>query len=243
MKKYITVAALLAAGTAFAGAEEWAVTNSTQTTASNYWGNGFKFILNGDRLTVSGDEALATEVYLSSVTVNIRSYIDSQRPGTDGNSEAVSLVLCDSEYNIVAVSQNSISANGDQTWTFSDAVVSTSGVNYIYYIDSKYTDDATAAIGKNITSEDPNSTSNTDDSWLVCAGAATLMNYDGTGTDSNSLMFMGSNLTKSYTAANSATKFAPKVSFVLTSIPEPSAFGMLAGLGALALVASRRRRK
>ncbi|MBQ2732446.1 MAG: PEP-CTERM sorting domain-containing protein [Opitutales bacterium] len=26
-------------------------------------------------------------------------------------------------------------------------------------------------------------------------------------------------------------------------VPEPSAFGMLAGLGALALVASRRRRK
>lgn len=28
-----------------------------------------------------------------------------------------------------------------------------------------------------------------------------------------------------------------------SAVPEPSAFGMLAGLGALALVASRRRRK
>lgn len=33
------------------------------------------------------------------------------------------------------------------------------------------------------------------------------------------------------------------VTATVTSVPEPSAFGMLAGLGALALVASRRRRK
>ena len=39
------------------------------------------------------------------------------------------------------------------------------------------------------------------------------------------------------------TKYEMENKTVMQSVPEPSAFGMLAGLGALALVASRRRRK
>ena len=46
------------------------------------------------------------------------------------------------------------------------------------------------------------------------------------------------------TSDNWKKQYMPKLSIVTSSsIPEPSAFGMLAGLGALALVASRRRRR
>ena len=43
--------------------------------------------------------------------------------------------------------------------------------------------------------------------------------------------------------ANGSLTKASDIKFAVSTIPEPSTFGMLAGLGALALVASRRRRK
>ncbi len=46
-----------------------------------------------------------------------------------------------------------------------------------------------------------------------------------------------------YVVANVNNHAVQSISALVTTIPEPSAFGLLAGLGALALAASRRRRK
>lgn len=56
-------------------------------------------------------------------------------------------------------------------------------------------------------------------------------------------VYVSGNLTVTIDGGTADGCRTPLNGFVLTQIPEPSAFGMLAGLAALALVASRRRRK
>lgn len=238
MKNYITVAAFLAAGTAFANATEWTVDNSVDTTVSNFWANGFVFnlgVTDNSRLEViPSTSELDALVYLSSVDVNIRAISDATLQTGTGVT-ALSLVLCDKDFNIVSVSSNEVSTTGNVTWNFENATVSTKAANYLYYIDSANADVAKAAIGSVITEVD------TTKDWLVSAGASSLIKYNNT-SGLLSLAFIGSNQTVSYNDVNSV-QYAPKVSLTLTSVPEPSAFGLLAGLGALALVGARRRRR
>ena len=63
----------------------------------------------------------------------------------------------------------------------------------------------------------------------------------GLNDDWSGNLFLSTNGGKSYD--NKATFAVSDGKISVSTIPEPSAFGLLAGLGALALVASRRRRK
>ncbi len=59
----------------------------------------------------------------------------------------------------------------------------------------------------------------------------------------NPAVSAGSNMTLHNLYVHSGAMTAAEVKSFVSSIPEPSAFGLLAGAGALALVAARRRRK
>ncbi len=72
----------------------------------------------------------------------------------------------------------------------------------------------------------------------VKSNSQTLISFDITATSgSNALVLFFDNVTTSSGVSASAIDF-----IAIGAIPEPSAFGMLAGLGALAFVGARRRR-
>ena len=232
-KNIITTAALLIAGTALANATDWTVSNNVSETVSNAWFTGLRFNLSSElensRLKVEPTSpALDAEVSLDSFTINIRSV----------QGKSLSLLLCDADKNIVSVSTNSISATGDAKWTFENTKINTTSNYFVYYIDSTKSADATSNIGSAITTADSTN------SWVVNAGGGTLANY-GNQQGNSSLTFIGSDKNLNYTSLNNQN-YSAKISIGLSSIseiPEPSMFGVLAGLGALALVGARRRRK
>ena len=230
MKNIIAITSLFAAGAALVNATEWTITNSVSSTVDNAYFNGVLFNLDTElansRLTVSPSTALDEIVFFDSFTSNIRTLQDAA---------GISLLLCDKDYKILSVSSNIVSATGDQTWSFSETKIATNENYFAYYINSSNADTAKQNIGNVVTDVDAES------SWLVKVGGVTLIDYGNTAGTS-SLTMMGNNHNASYTSKNNQN-YCAKVSMTISSIPEPSAFGLLAGLGALALAGTRRRRR
>ena len=69
--------------------------------------------------------------------------------------------------------------------------------------------------------------------------------YSDSSSGANDTLGVWDTVSNDTTASEWGAQYAPVVTINTSSpaLPEPSAFGLLAGLGALALVASRRRRK
>ena len=82
------------------------------------------------------------------------------------------------------------------------------------------------------------STENTNGIWNLTDAKRVTLRVDGYDT---SLGRVSEGTTLS--AGQAALVYKNKGLYLISGIPEPSAFGLLAGLGALALAASRRRRK
>ena len=217
MKKYITIAALLAAGSAFANAETF-TWNSTEGDFS-----GFRTV-GGELVTITGDFTLEFVVQASTRDARFEAVLSGaegvefglvnfhgnssyeldwvkKERGLDERSESKSLGGHFSDVRIV---------NSPATFTF--AFTETSSGYYDLLISAS-------------NQEANNWTAN----WTV----------DGLNlgrVDNQQTSITWTSLIQSETATVSSMTLT-------TAIPEPSAFGMLAGLGALALVASRRRRR
>ena len=195
MKKYITIAALLTAGTAFANAAsvQWTIDEPT------YYGDS------GDQWVAA--ILLSGDLGLDDVSTNYKNTLDFTY--NTGNS---TVTVTTPTSGVLGTSLTQVLAGNvgnALTGTFSnvdlagvDVVTLVWAAPYQYHDQSK--------------------------------GGA--MNYSVIDVPSD----IGDVWTLSFESINLRNDSVPgKVS----PIPEPSAFGMLAGLGALALVASRRRRR
>ena len=268
MKNYITVAALLAAGTAFANAADKTLINvdftsygswtaaheagwtqeKTPTPEGQQSNHGADAVVNDSLGLTTGGAWTQTKVshdLSSSIDLGIDGSYTITYTATKGNNNnaALQFALVGTNYSIVVGSSYNTdpglyagrveNANvlADTSWyafqdtdgvvqidkgaTISSAPISTGELTYTLTL-------TTSASGN--------------DTLTVSAGS-----YSGTYTFSSDaeLTAVGFMLEGPADIGQSVKN----VSVVSSAIPEPSAFGLLAGLGALALVASRRRRK
>ena len=290
MKKYITVAALLAAGTAFSNAGPqtltWTGGEGTFTV------DQAKQASNWDGVTPTLDSGSLYGVYTFATGGNITIGSSEDLWGgmytSDGGSWTVS-----NDTNVVLYGKN------EKTWT-GDIVVEAGSSLTIHHSslqlkDGDYTIHGNLTIGWDVKFDGAAGTQNfdlgTDGTFStnsrmytggktivfsgdvdLGAGASYVLKtrvlFDGVGringddAESISTLFNGS-ITANFegldkydaSLSTSALTAEDKGKYFLSTdgtnivlnyvaaVPEPSAFGLLAGLGALALVASRRRRK
>ena len=229
MKKHITVAALLAAGCMFANADVISLDpagsgttgeNSAGILPSDVWG----YDLNAWHGTWE-NEWLANQVGFSAEN-GISMQLGAASEG-EGNFAAVKFAM---------------DAAGTATLTFDYEYASTWGgtknlvVNYVCTVygfaedgTSKELASETFIDGVTVSAVTEGETGNLSLSFASDASYAAygvIFNANEAGGSNGGVAVSIDNVQVSYSA-----------------IPEPSAFGLLAGLGALALVASRRRRK
>ena len=228
MKKYIALAALLAAGTAFANAEKTQVTLKTDGSNENPGklvadenGIGSLTESNGE-LVWDGGATLTSWQLDFTLTVN-----------RDGLADADLLDLTDGNGPRFAINSNGTfewyyggisSTNSERKWeSFSDENDEINlSISYVADYDTEGTGLGTGTLS-------------------VTTGERTILSLNFASGDASTL---ASGDVRIWT--NSAKEHYRNITLYKLDnnvIPEPSAFGLLAGLGALALVASRRRRR
>ena len=301
MKKYITVAALLAAGTAFANAIQTATWtggvgtfDKTAAEDSSNWngatidwtsstpGNGFAYTFNcGGSVTIGSSSDLWDGMYTSddgSWTVtnntNVTIYGRNEKNWTGditvaaGSSLTInnsSLLLKDGTYNIdgaltIGWDIKFDTAAGQQTFnlgslgtltTDSRLYTNVSVGNVSTPVNIKFTGTVDLGSGSTYvlsqrTLFDGNSKINGD---ATAEADITALFNDSITAEFAGLNTYDNSLNAGALTADDAGKYflstdgTDIVLNYVSAVPEPSAFGLLAGLGALALVASRRRRK
>ena len=292
MKKHITIAALLAAGTALSGAAvqtaTWTGTAGTytveQASAASNWNNqtltwnssrdplAYTFACGGS-VTIGSDGDSWQGMYTSdggswtvSNNTNVTIFGENNRTWTGditvaaGSSLTInnsSLQLKDGTYNIdgaltIGWDIKFDAAAGPQTFALGSAGTLTT--NSRLYTDGhqiKFT--GTVDLGSGSTYVLSQRTL-FDGESQINGDSTTAENITALFNDSITAEFTGlstydDSLDADALTADDAGKYflsTDGTNIVLnyvSAIPEPSAFGLLAGLGALALVASRRRRK
>ena len=245
MKKYITVAALLAAGTAFASADV-VVKDSTQSTDSYDAETGL----------LTGEGLFDQEQYHAASTTIKLDLTNLGFVGVDGGYSGEDTILV--EYRIGEASTTSaigLAATTDGIkLTWQGSVWSNLSSHYISWdalkADSFTEGESTYVV---LTLESTRALNASGGGTFVynsegdahVSGADTAANFGASGlrstADYSSIYLNSDYVAAAYVTPGVATK--EQIVAAGNVIPEPSAFGMLAGLGALALVASRRRRK
>lgn len=227
-----TAAALLAASSAFAIADTtYTTTNSSSSNGNGYL--GFAIALTNSSLTTTADSddaddfsSISEGLLLSSITLTGRSsgsgtYSEFKIAVFTTGSSATSVV---GEYVGSSTNSGTLADSTSFTWLFDNLELGSSSTTYLFvFVSADTTDDDLSG-----------------DDWTAISTSLAAASMTSSGV---------SGLYGSITATTSeraAYTYAPAMTIVTTvvstEIPEPSAFGLLAGVGALALAVSRRRR-
>ena len=219
MKKYITLAALLAAGTACANAAKEELTLTSPT---------------GGSLTSSNAAIAWSEAYTNlssweiSFTLTDAAVGEAIIFGTDRDgSGAAGYLLATNEDGSLEVYARNIGVTYSNS-TAAGVVTAGTPIAITFSFIANYNETTDQVVGGTFSlkaGETPTY------SWDVSSG------LDYTDLTNNSVSRFWTNTAAEQFSGITVSKLDNNI------VPEPSAFGMLAGRGALALVASRRRRK
>ena len=254
MKNYITVAALLAAGAAFANAEvlhdiTFADENIITSAADNL---GVSFAISSNPADKTLYQSTVTGVYsgpakdLSNVTLWVKS------GGTYKGNNTLTLNALKLDTGVSILSNVKATPDANEVAFNSGRNITLTGTDGFLDVDC----DTFGKVDVSGLSGDSAVYLNANGKLTLASGDTLSSEVDiyaivGEGFDSRELVsglndgwsgnvFLSTNGGSSY---EQATFTVSGGEITVTTIPEPSAFGLLAGLGALALVASRRRRK
>ena len=245
MKKYITLAALLAAGTACANADEIITLTLPGTTSDTVASKGSATSISVSVDDASGISALAGSerglyMFCNGGQTNIGTEAGSSEGDWtyDTQTQTASVELWGRKNyggtNVAAIFDGGLTDGLVlDSLTFSTSGLTGATDDYALYFG--IVDDSGAVIASGV-----------QNNLGTSAGSIILQTF---GNEANETMVWGEGydiligiVSEAGSAWNSKS-YVNGIKVEATVVPEPSAFGMLAGLGALSLVASRRRRK